>query len=80
MFDSWMGGDAHSAKLSATWAAVTDLFGRTWSAADGWAFAGCGGAAGHVIGTWNRPGQTLQLSANNNTGAPFYYVTGVTFS
>jgi peptidoglycan hydrolase-like protein with peptidoglycan-binding domain len=80
MFDSWTGNDAHSAKLNATWAAVTDLFAHTWSAADGWVFAGCGGAAGHIIGTWNRPGHTLMLQANNNTGAPFYYVTSVSFS
>jgi peptidoglycan hydrolase-like protein with peptidoglycan-binding domain len=80
MFVAWMSNDQESAKKNATWAAVTDLFAHSWSAADGWVFAGCNGAAGHVIGTWNRPGHTLMLQANNNTGSPFYYVTSVSFS
>jgi peptidoglycan hydrolase-like protein with peptidoglycan-binding domain len=80
LFVSWMNTYPEGAVLNARWAAVTDLFTHTWSAADGWVFAGCTGAAGHVIGTWNRPGHTLMLQANNNTGAPFYYVTSVSFS
>jgi hypothetical protein len=80
LYVSWTNNYADGAVLNATWAAVTDLFAHSWSAADGWTFAGCTGAAGHVIGTWNRPGGTLMLQANNNTGAPFYYVTSVSFS
>jgi peptidoglycan hydrolase-like protein with peptidoglycan-binding domain len=80
LFVSWQNNYAEGAVLNATWAAVTDLFARNWSAADGWVFGGCQGAAGHIIGTWTSPGGTLMMQANNNTGAPFYYVTSVTFS
>jgi peptidoglycan hydrolase-like protein with peptidoglycan-binding domain len=80
LFVSWTHNDQENAKHNATWAAVTDLFAHSWSVADGWVFAGCNGAAGHIIGTWNRPGHTLMLQANNNAGAPFYYVTSVSFT
>jgi peptidoglycan hydrolase-like protein with peptidoglycan-binding domain len=80
LFTSWTNNYPEGAVLNARWAAVTDLFAHTWSAADGWVFAGCTGAAGHIIATWNRPGHQLMLQANNNTGAPFYYVTSVSFT
>jgi hypothetical protein len=80
LYVSWTNNHAEGAVLNATWAAVSDLFAHNWSASDGWSFAGCTGAAGHIIATWNRPGGTLVLRANNNTGAPFYYVTSATFT
>jgi hypothetical protein len=78
-FHAWEHNDRPAASKQATPAAVNDLFTRTWHASDGWVFDHCEGAAGHFYCTWNRPGGKLVLGGNDNTGAPFYFVDGVTF-
>jgi peptidoglycan hydrolase-like protein with peptidoglycan-binding domain len=79
LFSAWTHGDQVAARKNATPDAVAALFARTWSPSDGWTFAGCEGAAGHVFCTWTRPGGRLVLRANNNAGAPFFFVDAVTF-
>lgn len=79
MFTAWTMADKAAAARNSTVAAANALFARTWSATDGWTFDGCQGAAGHLHCSWSRPGATLGLSVNNNVGAPFFFVDGVTF-
>jgi peptidoglycan hydrolase-like protein with peptidoglycan-binding domain len=79
VFAAWAEGDHGEAAKNANQQAVQQLFTRTWSASDGWAFDGCGGAAGSVYCRWTRPGGELVLRANNNTGTPFFFVVEATF-
>lgn len=52
---------------------------QAWTT-DTWTFAGCQGAVRSIYCTWDKAGgEQLRLRANNNAGAPFYYVTGATF-
>jgi peptidoglycan hydrolase-like protein with peptidoglycan-binding domain len=78
LFQAWTQNNQASARKNATPQAVNQLFAQSWTA-NTWTFAGCGAAAGSVYCTWNKPGGHLQLQANNNTGAPFYYVVSATF-
>lgn len=69
LFDAWAAGDQAAAGRVAEPEAVAALFARQWQAADGWNFAGCSGAAGTVICTWQRPaGQQLLFRIQNVTG------------
>ena len=79
VYTAWTHADQAAAGKNATPSAVAALFARTWSAGDGWVFTDCQGAAGHVFCTWTRPGGKLVLRANNNTGAPFFFVDEVSF-
>jgi hypothetical protein len=79
VFHAWTLADPAAAAKDATADAVAQLFARAFAATDGWAFDHCEGAAGSVGCIWNRPGEHLILLANNNAGAPFFYVTNVTF-
>jgi peptidoglycan hydrolase-like protein with peptidoglycan-binding domain len=79
VFQAWSQANQASAAKNATPQAVAQLFAQTW-APNTWTFAGCGAGAGSVYCTWNKSGGgQLVLRANNNTGAPFYYVTSATF-
>ena len=79
VFQAWSQNNQASAAKNATPQAVAQLFAQAWSP-NTWTFAGCSGAAGSVYCSWNRAGGgQLVLRANNNTGAPFYYVTSATF-
>lgn len=78
VFQAWSQANQASAAKNATPQAVAQLFAQTW-APNTWTFAGCGAGAGSVYCTWNKSGGgQLVLRANNNTGAPFYYVTSAT--
>jgi peptidoglycan hydrolase-like protein with peptidoglycan-binding domain len=78
VFQAWTENNQASARKNATPQAVTQLFAQSW-AANVWTFTGCGAAAGSVYCTWNKAAGQLQLRANDNTGAPFYYVVNATF-
>jgi peptidoglycan hydrolase-like protein with peptidoglycan-binding domain len=78
VFQAWTENNEASARKNATPQAVSQLFAQTW-ATNTWTFEGCGAAAGSVYCTWNKASGHLQLQANDNTGAPFYYVVGATF-
>jgi lysozyme family protein len=80
VFQAWTQGNQTSAALNATPQAVGQLFAQSW-APNTWTFGGCGVGAGSVYCTWYKAGGgQLVLRANNNTGAPYYYVTSATFS
>ena len=80
VFTAWTQADQATAGRHATPAAVTQLFTRSFSPADGWTFAGSSGGAGSIFSRWTRPGGELVLRANNNVGTPFFYVTSATFN
>ena len=80
VFQAWTQNNQAGAAKNATPNAIGQLFGQSWSP-NTWTFSGCGVAAGSVYCTWLKAGGgQLLLRANNNTGAPFYYVTSATFS
>ncbi len=79
-FDAWTHDDRAAAAKDGTPSAVAALFARRWHASDGWAFDGSTAAAGSFFCTWTRPGHSLVLRGNDNTGAPFYFVEDATFS
>ena len=79
LFQAWANNDQSAAANFATGDALATLFARAYHASDGWTFDNCEGAAGHFICTWKRPGGSLSLKGNDNTGAPFYYVEAVQF-
>jgi hypothetical protein len=79
MFDAWTHQDQAGAAKYATPSAVSTLFSRAWSAADNWTFSGSTGAAGSEGVEWTGNPGTLVLLANNNAGAPFYFVDAVYF-
>jgi peptidoglycan hydrolase-like protein with peptidoglycan-binding domain len=79
VYQAWTKNDRATAAYEAIPLAIDTLFARTWHASDGWAFAGCGVAAGTFGCTWQRTGEKLILEGNDSTGAPFFYVNNVTF-
>jgi Putative peptidoglycan binding domain len=79
LFQAWANNDQSIAGTYATGDALATLFARAYHVSDGWTFDMCEGAAGHFICTWKRPGGSLSLKGNDNTGAPFYYVEAVQF-
>ena len=70
VFQAWSNNDQVAASHNATPQALSTLFGRPWNAADGWTFANCGGAAGHVYCTWNRAGGNLVVGGPDPGGGP----------
>jgi peptidoglycan hydrolase-like protein with peptidoglycan-binding domain len=79
VYQAWTKNDRKAAAYEAIPLAIEMLFARTWHASDGWAFAGCGVAAGTFACTWQQTSEKLVLEGNDSTGAPFYYVNNVTF-
>jgi peptidoglycan hydrolase-like protein with peptidoglycan-binding domain len=79
VYQAWTKSNRAAAAYEAIPLAIDQLFARTWQASDGWASAGCEGAAGSFVCKWQRTGETLSLEGNDSTGAPFYYVNNVTF-
>jgi len=80
VFQAWSNNDQVAASHNATPQALSTLFGRPWNAADGWTFANCGGAAGHVYCTWNRAGGSLVVGGPDPGGGLYIYADSVTFS
>ena len=79
MFQAWTHNDQATAGKYGTPGAVSALFSHAWSASDGWTFSGSDGAAGHVGVEWTGTPGTLVLQANDNAGAPFYFVDSVRY-
>jgi len=79
-YEAWTRGDRASAAALGEAEAVTTLFGRTWSAGDGWAFAECSGAAGSVICAWDRPSGQLLLRVESASGDKPVTVSEVRFT
>lgn len=79
VYTAWTHNDASAALMHATSQAVSDLFARTWSANDGWAFEKCGVATGHWVCRWARPtGERVNFEGTN--AQPFYDVQNVYFT
>jgi peptidoglycan hydrolase-like protein with peptidoglycan-binding domain len=78
-YDAWTHDDRHAAAKNGTPQAVAALFARQWHSSDGWTFTGSGVAAGSFYCAWTRPGETLTLHGNDDTGEPFYFILGVAF-
>lgn len=79
VFDAWSNNEQISASYNATPTALGTLFGRPWSAADGWTFGSCEGALGHIYCTWNRTGGSLVIGGPDPGGGLYIYVDSVTF-
>jgi len=80
-FDAWAQHNQQAALLNATPAAVAQLFGQAFSAADGWTFEGCGGALGHTICSWRRSnGKELRIGVENAVVGVFYAADQITFT
>jgi peptidoglycan hydrolase-like protein with peptidoglycan-binding domain len=80
VFEAWSTNDQLAASHNATPSSLSTLFGRPWSTADGWTFDSCGGAAGHIYCTWNRPGGSLLIGGPDPGGGLYIYVDSVKFS
>jgi peptidoglycan hydrolase-like protein with peptidoglycan-binding domain len=80
VFQAWAAHDQVAAGRNASPAAVTELFARTFSPNDGWTANGCNVGAGSAFCEWIKPGGALVIQVNNNTGTPFYFATGATFT
>ncbi len=79
-YDAWSKGDRTAATALGEPAAVAAIFARPWSAADGWTFSECSGAAGSAICAWQGgPGQ-LQMLVRGATGGLAVTVVDVKFT
>ncbi len=67
-YEAWTRGDRAAAATLGEAEAVATLFGRTWSAGDGWVFAECSGAAGSVICGWDSPSAQLLMRVESASG------------
>jgi len=75
VFTAWEQHSEPTALLDATPQAVAQLFAQTFSPADGWAFQGCEGAAGHTFCSWRRTnGTRLRVGVENAVEGPFFAV------
>jgi peptidoglycan hydrolase-like protein with peptidoglycan-binding domain len=79
VFEAWTTNDQVAAGYNATPNALSTLFARPWNAADGWAFDACGGAAGSIYCTWNRPDGSLILGGPDPGGGLYVYVNSAKF-
>jgi len=67
-YEAWSKGDRAKAAALGEPAAVAAIFARPWSAADGWSFSECSGAAGSEICTWQGGSQELKLNVRGTSG------------
>ena len=78
---AWSEHNEAAARKDATPGAVAQLFAQTFSAADGWSFEGCQGAAGHIYCSWRRSnGKELRIGVEDAVVAPFYAADIVEFT
>jgi hypothetical protein len=81
VFSAWEAHNRGQAGLNATPAAVSEVFAETFSAADGWSFENCQGAAGHTFCSWKRPnGHELRIGVINAVEGPYFAADQVAFS
>ncbi|HEX7135983.1 MAG TPA: hypothetical protein VF228_25615 [Iamia sp.] len=68
LFDAWKANDVAAANVVATPGAVTQMFGQPYSAAAGWTFVKCEGAAGSTYCTWvDKVENRLRMRIDNMT-------------
>ena len=69
------------AALNATPTGVNEVFAQSFSAADGWSFEGCQGAAGHTFCSWKRSnGHELRIGVMNAVQGPFFVADQAQFT
>lgn len=78
-YEAWSKGDRVKAAALGEPAAVAAIFARPWSAADGWSFSECSGAAGSEICTWQGGPQELKLLVRGASGGLSVTVVDVRF-
>jgi len=79
LYEAWTRRDRAAAATLAEPGAVTTLFGRAWSAGDGWVFTECSGAAGSIICGWESPSGQLLLRVQGAAGDSPVTVSEVRF-
>ncbi|MDQ6798520.1 MAG: hypothetical protein M3011_10985 [Actinomycetota bacterium] len=78
-YEAWSKGDQARAATLGEPAAVAAIFARPWSAADGWSFSECSGAAGSEICRWQGGSQELKLLVRGASGGLPVTVVDVRF-
>jgi peptidoglycan hydrolase-like protein with peptidoglycan-binding domain len=81
VFSAWEAHNRGQAALNATPAAVNEVFAQSFSAADGWSFEGCQGAAGHTFCSWKRSnGHELRIGVINAVQGPYFVANQAQFT
>ena len=81
VFSAWEANNPGQAGKNATPAAVNEIFARSFSSGDGWAFEGCQGALGHTFCSWKRSnGHELRIGVINAVEGPYYVADQATFT
>ena len=78
---AWETNNRGQAAKNATPTAVNQVFAESFSAADGWSFEGCQGAAGHTFCSWKRSnGHELSIGVMNAVQGPFFVADQAQFT
>ena len=81
VFSAWEANNRGQAALNATPTGVNEVFAQSFSAADGWSFEGCQGAAGHTFCSWKRSnGHELRIGVMNAVQGPFFVADQAQFT
>ena len=81
VFSAWEANNRGQAALNATPTGVNEVFAQSFSAADGWSFDGCQGAAGHTFCSWKRSnGHELSIGVMNAVQGPFFVADQAQFT
>jgi len=81
VFSAWEANNRGQAALNASPTGVNEVFAQSFSAADGWSFDGCQGAAGHTFCSWKRSnGHELRIGVMNAVQGPFFVADQAQFT
>jgi peptidoglycan hydrolase-like protein with peptidoglycan-binding domain len=81
VFSAWETNNRGQAAKNATPTAVNQVFAESFSAADGWSFEGCQGAAGHTFCSWKRSnGHELRIGVINAVEGPYFVADQAQFT
>jgi len=81
VFSAWEANNRDQAGRNATPTAVNEMFAESFSAADGWSFEGCEGAAGHTFCSWKRSnGHELRIGVINAVEGPYFVADQAQFT
>jgi len=81
VFSAWEANNRDQAAKNATPTAVNEVFAESFSAADGWSFEGCQGAAGHTFCSWKRSnGHELRIGVINAVEGPYFVADQAQFT
>jgi peptidoglycan hydrolase-like protein with peptidoglycan-binding domain len=81
VFSAWEAHNRDQAAKNATPTAVNEIFAESFSAADGWSFEGCQGAAGHTFCSWKRSnGHELRIGVINAVEGPYFVADQAQFT